>query len=163
MPVSSQEFRHGMRHLAAGVCLITTGEAPERGGLIATAVMSLTAEPAQLVVAINETASAFPLILRNRRFAVHVLGQEHRALADVFTGRTGVNGDDRFRDVVWETLATGSPVLPGALVTFDCVLKGQMPVATHSLLIGGVEAVSVAAEQSPLLYFDSAWAGLTPA
>lgn len=158
-----EDFKHGMRRLAAGVVLITTGRPGARGGLTATAAMSLTAEPPQLVVAVNHSASAFPLIRANRSFAVNVLPSAHAPLAEIFAGRTGKEGEGRFTEHDWIELVTGSPILPGAVVSFDCRLAQEFEVATHSLLVGAVEAVHHGPEAGPLLHYDRAWAAVVPA
>jgi flavin reductase (DIM6/NTAB) family NADH-FMN oxidoreductase RutF len=162
MPVSPMLFKQGMRHLPAGVVLITTGAPGARGGLTATAVMSLTLEPPQLVVAVNHAAHAFPLILRNRVFGVNVLSSAAHALADSFAGRDGSQAEDRFRFGAWSAGVIGCPILADAKVSFECRLMHEFPVATHSLLVGAVEAVRIDPQTKPLLHFDGAWAGLGP-
>jgi flavin reductase (DIM6/NTAB) family NADH-FMN oxidoreductase RutF len=143
MPLDPSEFTRAMRHLPAGVTLITTGRTGRRGGLTATAAMSLTAEPPQLVVAVNHAAGAFPLILQNKTFAVNVLTNADHALADKFAGRDGTQGEARFSLGEWFELATGAPVLRSAKVSFDCRLVQEFPISTHSLLVGAVEAVGI--------------------
>ena len=58
MTVDATAFKRGMRHLAASVTLITTRHRDLRGGLTATAVCSVSAEPPQILVCVNKTASA---------------------------------------------------------------------------------------------------------
>lgn len=163
MLVAPDEYKQGMRHLPAGVCLITTGRAPNRGGLTATAVMSLTAEPPQLVAAINRSGAALALIVRNRAFAVNVLASTDIALAETFAGRTQITGDDRFGGGEWIQLSTASPILTRAVVSFDCVLAQELPVATHALLVGAVRAIRMGTSATPLLHCHGDWANVTSA
>ena len=58
MTVDPAAFKKGMRHLAASVTLITTRHRDRRGGLTATAVCSVSAEPPQLLICVNKSASA---------------------------------------------------------------------------------------------------------
>src|SRR5258707_8398131 len=58
MSIDAAAFKKGMRHLAASVTLITTRHRELRGGLTATAVCSVSAEPPQILVCVNKTASA---------------------------------------------------------------------------------------------------------
>lgn len=160
MAVLPDEFRGAMRHFPAVVNLITTGRPGGRAGLTATAAMSLTAEPPQLVVAVNHEASAYPLLIGNGSFALNVLPEAEVDLANIFAGRTGADGEARFAGGDWIELVTGSPVLRDANVSFDCTLVREIPVATHSLLIGLVEAVRVAPALPPLLHMDGGWASL---
>ena len=53
MSIDAAAFKKGMRHLAASVTLITTRYGDLRGGLTATAVCSVSAEPPQILVCVN--------------------------------------------------------------------------------------------------------------
>jgi flavin reductase len=161
--VTPDEYKNGMRQLPAGVCVITTGRAPNRGGLTATAVMSLTAEPPQLVAAVNRSGAALSLITQNRAFAVNVLSAIDIALAEIFAGRTRLVGEDRFVNAEWTELATQSPILTRAIVSFDCLLADAIPVATHTLLVGSVQQVRLGKPATPLLHCNGEWANITTA
>ena len=50
----SHLFKNGLRKLASGVSLVTTGRGDRRNGLIMTAVNSVSAEPPSLLICINE-------------------------------------------------------------------------------------------------------------
>jgi hypothetical protein len=59
MSIDAAAFKKGMRHLAASVTLITTKvHRDQRGGLTATAVCSVSAEPPQILVCVNKSASS---------------------------------------------------------------------------------------------------------
>jgi flavin reductase (DIM6/NTAB) family NADH-FMN oxidoreductase RutF len=111
MSIDAAAFKKGMRHLAASVTLITTRHRELRGGLTATAVCSVSAEPPQLLVCVNKTASAHDPIGEAGFFCVNVLSPQHRKLAERFAGMDGVEGDDRFLDMgEWTALSTISPM-----------------------------------------------------
>ena len=80
-------FIDGMRRLAAGVTIVTTGVSPHRFGLTATAVTSVSADPPTLLACINRDSDSFGPIIRNGRFAVNLLGPGHQELAGRFGGR----------------------------------------------------------------------------
>ena len=58
MTIDAAAFKKGMRHLAASVTLITTRHDGTRGGLTATAGCSVSADPPQILVCVNKSASA---------------------------------------------------------------------------------------------------------
>ena len=160
MNMDTGAFKKGMRHLAASVCLITTRHGAERGGLTATAVCSVSAEPPQLLVCVNRDASAHPLIVASRIFAVNVLAPCHRPIAERFAGMDGVEGDARFVDLGdWRTLQTGAPVLHGCPVTFDCKVVNTTVAGTHTIVIGEILDVALDAANLPLLYAQGAFMG----
>jgi flavin reductase (DIM6/NTAB) family NADH-FMN oxidoreductase RutF len=142
-----------MRLLAGGVTLVSTLHDGERGGLTATAVCSVSAEPPQLLACVNKTASAHDLILASGIFCINLLGLQHIDLAARFSGQHGTEGDDRFKDRPWRRLKTGAPVLPDALASFDCETVRLVDVGTHTIFIGAIVDVVVNGGQ-PLVHAD---------
>jgi flavin reductase (DIM6/NTAB) family NADH-FMN oxidoreductase RutF len=155
MSIDAMAFKKGMRHLAASVALITTRHRALRGGLTATAVCSVSAEPPQLLVCVNKTASAHDPIAEAGFFCVNILAPSHRKIAERFAGMDGVEGDERFVDMgEWSSLSTGAPVLKGCPVSFDCRLVSEVPAGTHTIYIGEIVDLALDASAHPLLYAD---------
>lgn len=152
MPIDSERFKAGMRHLAGHVCLVTTANAAgERNGLTATAVCSVSAEPPLLLCCVNREAQSHDAIHRNGVFAINVLAVADRALAERFAGPIG--GDARFDVGDWQCLETGAPVLGSALVSFDCRLYHAVDAGTHGIFFGEIQALRLREDPAaPLLY-----------
>ena len=158
MSIDAVAFKKGMRHLAASVTLINTKHRELRGGLTATAVCSVSAEPPQILVCVNKTASAHDPIGEAGFFCVNILAPDHRKLAERFAGMDGVEGDERFCDMGdWFTLSTGAPVLKGCPVSFDCKLVTKVAAGTHTIYIGEIVDLALDPEAKPLLYADGAF------
>lgn len=158
--VDADVFRGAMRQLAGGISAITVGQGQERTGLTVTSVSSLSASPPALVFCINTSASSWPVLVRRRAFAVNVLPPEHRPVADRFSGRTGVTGQERYEGARWSTLVTGSPVLDGALAVLDCEVEDLVERFGSAVVIGRVVAAAVrgeAAEAEALTYWRGSY------
>ncbi len=153
--VDSDDFREGMRQLAAGVTIVTTSIGDQRIGLTATAVCSLSAEPPMLLACVNREAGAHDPTLQSRVFCVNVLGARHLDLAAQFSSSERV--PERFTTGEWGTLETGAPVLLDALASFDCLLGQTLRAETHTVLTGRVQAVRTDTAQEPLLYSRGAF------
>lgn len=162
MAVSLEDYRRGMRQLPAGVTVIATGRGAARNGLTATAVMSLTAEPPQLVCAVSHSASAHPEIVANGTVCINLLATDQEWLGARFAGVGGLRGAARFADAAWSTLVTGAPVLDDAVASFDCSVVQRSDFQTHSLFVCLVEAIRVRPDREPLLYVNGSWASLLP-
>ena len=119
---NSDNFRSAMRHLASGVCVITTGQREHRTGLIATSVSSLTVEPPSLVVCINLASTTLKAMRKNRVFGVNFLSATHRDVATRFSGGRDVPGPARYQGSEWITLRTGVSLLADALAAFQCTI-----------------------------------------
>jgi flavin reductase (DIM6/NTAB) family NADH-FMN oxidoreductase RutF len=158
MSIDATAFKRGMRHLAASVTLITTRHRDLRGGLTATAVCSVSAEPPQILVCVNKSASAHDSIGEAGFFCVNILAPLHRKIAERFAGMDGVEGDERFHDLGdWSTLTTGAPVLKGCPVSFDCRLVTEVSAGTHTIYIGEIVDLILDPAATPLLYADGAF------
>ena len=155
MSIDAAAFKKGMRHLAASVTLITTRHAGLRGGLTATAVCSVSAEPPQILVCVNKSASAHDPIGKSGVFCVNILAPQHRKIAERFAGMDGVEGDERFHDMgEWSSLSTGAPVLKGCPVSFDCRLVTRVAAGTHTVYIGEIVDLALDPAAPALLYAD---------
>lgn len=145
-------FREGMSRAAAAVHVVTTDGAAGRGGFTATAVTPVTDSPASLLVCINTASRSAQALLANRVFCVNTLSAEDLSLADVFAGRSGLQGQERFTVGQWEKLETGSPALTTSLVAFDCRISDARVVATHHVIIGEIVSIRLGEQKPTLVY-----------
>lgn len=164
--VDAHAFRAAMRRLAGAVCIVATGEPGRRVGLTATAICSVTAEPAQLLVCLNKGSGTHEAIARNGALSVNVLAADAVALAKRFAGMVpAAGGEERFAEGRWSTLA-GVPVLEDACVALACRVCEVIPVSTHSMLLCDAVAVHHGAPAAPareaLIYFDAHFRHLAP-
>jgi flavin reductase (DIM6/NTAB) family NADH-FMN oxidoreductase RutF len=156
--VDAEQFRLGMRNLAGAVSLVTSSHAGRRYGMTATAVCSVSAEPPTLLVCINRNATTHGAVARARVFCVNLLRAEDRELSALFSGTQ--KGEARFRGTQWTRLATGAPVLLGALAAFDCRVARRVAHGTHTIFVGEVERVMLGRKGKPLLYVDGQYGKL---
>lgn len=145
-------FREAMSHVAAAVHIVTTGGPAGLGGITATSVVSITAEPPMMLFCINKISPSAARMIENGVFCINTLSPLHEPLADIFAGRTGHHLDERFASGEWTKLVTGAPVLKRAAVVFDCRLAEVKEVMTHFIMIGSVEAVEYGRRGSGLTY-----------
>ena len=150
-------FREGMSRVAGAVHVVSTGGAKGQAGFTATAIAPVTDNPASLLVCVNTESRSAQALLANGVFCVNALSAADAGIADVFAGRAGLQGEERFSVGQWETLATGSPVLTSALVAFDCRLTDARIVATHHVIIGEILAVRLGEPGSALVYQGRAY------
>lgn len=145
-----------MRRLASGVCLITAGDR----GMAATAVMSLTAEPPTLAIAINRSASLFEVLESGAPFCVNVLAQRHDGLVRLFSG--AIPREQRFAHGDWDLAPDAPPVLRDALVSLVCRQGPRLETSTHVLFVGEVVRSTSHPEVDPLIWLNGACAGAIP-
>jgi flavin reductase len=150
--VDSERFREAMSHVAASVHIVTTDGPAGPAGITATSVASIAVEPPMMLFCINRNSPSAVRIVENGVFCINTLSPSDEALADIFAGRTQHHLEQRFTSGEWTKLATGAPVLTSAVAVFDCRLVEVKDVATHSIVIGIVEAVEFGPELTNLTY-----------
>ena len=158
---SPKEFRDAMRAFVGNCSLITTGMDETATGLIVTSAISLSAEPPLLLACINRASSSLPVLKDSGIFGWSSLGAAHQAVAERFSGFGGVKGAARYEGAEWETAVTGVRLLKGAASAFDCTVEEMIDRATHSILIGRVQAIRTTADAGALIYWNGAYRSLT--
>jgi flavin reductase len=157
-PVDASQFKLGMRSLAHAVNVITAAHGGHRYGMTATAVCSATAEPPTLLVCLNRSSATHGGVTGSKAFCVNVLRAEDSELSNLFSGAQ--SGEGRFKAREWSKLATGSPILLDALVSFDCRVVKKVVQGSHTIFLGQVLQVVFGKKGKPLLYADGQYAKL---
>jgi flavin reductase len=150
-------FRDAMSRLGAAVHVITTAGPAGKTGATATAVCSVSDAPPTLLMCLNRRSQTNPIVLENGVFCINTLGDGGAEIADVFAGRTGVQGADRFALGEWTVLGTGSPVLASAVIAFDCRIIEVRSVASHNVFFGAVETLRLGPGGPALVYHERAY------
>lgn len=146
------DFVQAMRRQASTVAIITTTGHEGWSGMVATAVISVCADPPTLLVAINQSASLHPAITAHHHFCVNLLSGKHRDLVKIFSGQR--KGRERFEVGEWVNGPRDVPVLENALSSLVCRTVTSVDIGTHTLFIGEVEQVVNHIEIDPLVWVD---------
>jgi flavin reductase len=152
--VEPRLFREAMARLGGAVHVVTTLGADGRHGFTATAVCSVSDTPATLLVCLNRRSRVMSMLNTNGILCVNTLRAGDDAVADVFAGRTGLYGEQRFLQGQWMKLETGAPALVSAVVNFDCRIIEAKPVASHNVYFCGVVAVRQGPPGRALVYHE---------
>lgn len=144
-----------MSSAACTVNVVTTDGEAGRAGVTVSAMCSVSAEPASLLVCVHHLSKACETISKNGVFCVNVLQDNQAYVSDTFAGRYEV--EDKFDCAEWDTLATGSPGLRHALVNFDCRISRGFQFGSHFIYIGEVEDIRVENTGNPLIYANRAY------
>lgn len=154
MSVSRPEFREAMARLGAAVSIISTDGPAGRAGLTASAVCSVTDDPATLLVCINRNSTQIGAIKANGVLCVNVLTAEQKEISNVFAGLTGAaTAEQRFRAGRWSRLETGAPVLDGSAVSLDCAIEEVLEKGTHSVFFAQIRGIRLGEHGPGLIWW----------
>lgn len=159
--MEAERYRKVMRHQAGAVAIIAVGEWGARTGLTATAVCSLSDQPPMALACVNSNASAHRPIQSAKCFSINLLADAQSDLAMRFSSKK-LEGEARFDAEQWDTLATGAPLLKGAIANLDCEVVQEHSFDTHTIFIGRVKACRFSEYAEPLLYFRGEFRNLRP-
>lgn len=148
-------FRAAMRGIASTVCVVTARTPHGPRGMTATAVMSLSASPPTLAIAVNRSASLNPALGEGALLSIQALAEGQTGIADAFAG--GLPPEARFIQGRWRDDACGASVLEDAAATFCGVVAKRIELASHSLLVVDVRTIVSQPHARPLLYAHGAY------
>jgi flavin reductase (DIM6/NTAB) family NADH-FMN oxidoreductase RutF len=121
----------GMR--AIGTAVVTAQGSSGPAGFLALSATHVTANPPTMLVSIGRKTSALSAVTESRSFAINYLPKERDDLAKLFGGQGDEKGVKRFEAAEWTTLATGSPILTGAVGSIDC--RVEEAIERHDVII----------------------------
>lgn len=155
MAVEANEFKSALQLWASGITVITTTtERLGNQGMTATSFCSVSLEPPQILVCINQHADTGDGIEESSYFAVNILSAEQEEVSNQFAG--GASQDERFANVSWQKGICGMPILNDSLASLECKVVEKVKAGTHWIVIGEVRDV-VCRSGSPLLYYRSGY------
>lgn len=157
--VDISSFRNGMALLASAVNVITTDGPEGLAGFTATAVSSVTDQPPTLLVCMNRSSFTHPIFSGNGVLCVNVLSDAQQDVSALFANRHATL-QERFAQVGWSRLATGSPAIDGAMVSFDCRITQIHEAGSHSIFLCEVVALQQSEHGAGLVYFNRGYHGV---
>ncbi|MGC5041336.1 MULTISPECIES: flavin reductase family protein [unclassified Streptomyces] len=154
-------FRAAMGRFPTGVTLLTLGSGDTTTAMTLNSLTSVSLNPLLLLVSIKTAGRMRPLISRAQGFAVNVLGEDQRHLAQEFARPGRPEGRAAMTRLAAVPGITGHAVLPTAESSFECALEEERRAGDHTLLIGRVVAVGSADNgPRPLVFHQGAFTGI---
>ncbi len=157
--IDAKTFWRTLGERMTGVTIVTARGAEGPVGFLGLSASHVTADPPTMLVSIDRKTSALRAVLEKKHFAINFMPAGTAAVADMFGGRGGISGADRFKAGEWETLATGAPVFKTALGVFDCTADQVVERGDISIVIGRVIAARSRGEGDPLVFFRGKMSG----
>lgn len=148
-------LRRCLGRFPTGVTVVAYDSADGPRGATVNAFMSVSLDPALIVVSLARTARAVHAVA-DRPFTVNVLAADQVDVALQFAGRPRPGARVRWRDGPGDDVA---PALAATAATFWCRPWQRHEAGDHVLVLGEVETAELG-EREPLLFSDSGFAML---
>jgi flavin reductase (DIM6/NTAB) family NADH-FMN oxidoreductase RutF len=155
MAISPDEFKKALQAWASGVAVVTSkSEQLGLRGMTVTSFASVSLEPPQILVCLNQTADTGENIDQNQLFAVNILSTEQQDDSNNFSG--GGSQEARFANASWQAGAYGLPLLTDSIMSMECRVVEKVKAGSHFIVVAEVLATQVR-DGDPLLYFRGAY------
>lgn len=155
MSIDANQFKSALKLWASGVSVVTTTSIHQQHkGMTVSAFSSVSLDPPQILVCLNQGSDTGSTILESRYFAVNILAGHQEDVSNLFAGAT--SHEQRFATVAWQPGSTGVPLLTMSLASLECRVVQQVQAGSHWVLIGEVENV-VCRSGEPLLYYSGGY------
>jgi flavin reductase (DIM6/NTAB) family NADH-FMN oxidoreductase RutF len=158
-----RRLRDLMARFATGVSIVAARHGPFLAGMTANAIASISIDPPLMMASIARKAETHGAIVGSHAFAISILADDQRELAECFARPTTAEKLKGFCDAEWHEAETGSPVVDGALAFFDCRLSARHDGGDHTIFIGEIVAAGFREDADPLIWFGSRYRSLAPA
>ncbi|WP_349963091.1 flavin reductase family protein [Rhizobium sp. ZPR3] len=155
-------FRKTMRRCANTVAIVAAGGGHGRVGFTATSYCCLSTTPPSIVICIGRATSAKSYFDVGSNFSINVLHSAQHALAEVFAGRNGSHGEDRFRCGHWSQGMGSVPVLSEAMFSLECEVVHLHDCRSDSIAVADVHGINLGSHVAPLIYHDAEFKLLSP-
>jgi flavin reductase (DIM6/NTAB) family NADH-FMN oxidoreductase RutF len=128
-----------LRMIPYGIYVLTAAD-DSRGNAAAATVNWVTQTafvPPLLAVAVKTDSGAYALVKQARRFALNMLGKEHKNLAFTFFKPATLEGDTLSgQPIRWGT--SGAPLLEAAIAALECQVRHIVEEGDHHVVVAEV-------------------------
>lgn len=145
-PEHSTEFREALGCFATGVTIVTAPADDKAIGMTANSFSSISLTPPLVLWSPAKTSLRYRYFASARHFAIHVLRDDQRRLAEEFARR-----GDAFDLLDWDMDHNGVPVFEDCATRFDCRTTAIHEGGDHVIMVGEVENVRLNGG-SPLVF-----------
>lgn len=151
MAISADDFKKALQLWASGVAVVTA-QSEKQGlrGMTVTAFSSVSVDPPQILVCLNQNADTGECVDNSGYFTVNILTADQQAVSDNFSG--GSSQEERFAKTSWEVGPYNSPMLTESIASLVCKVVEKVAAGSHWIVIGEIQQVTCRLGE-PLLYY----------
>lgn len=151
MSVPADQFKNVMSRVAATVTIVTASTEGGPFGLTATAFMSVSADPAIVLVCVDKATGSLQPMLAATGFTVNLMPQGTEDEVMLFA----THDADKFGNTQWSEpeCPSAGPALDNAYARLECTTIDRTEMGDHWVIYGEVNAAEVTSPASlPLVW-----------
>jgi len=161
-PLDPRDYRHAVGRFGTGVTVVGTVHDDVCYGMTVNSFTSLSLDPLLVLFCCERDASLQQPLLASGIWGVTVLSAAQQDEAEWFATR-GVPGADQFTGrAATRGRVTGAPLLRDGLAWLECRTWATYDGGDHTIVVGEVVDLALGSDESPLLYWRSAYRSVGP-
>ncbi len=142
--MNNDDKKTTLRMIPYGLYVLTADDGQGNIGAATVNWVTQTAfSPPLLVVAVKVGSSAYTVLKASGRFALNVLGKEHKAVAGAFF-KPAVVADGRISGQAFTAGANGAPLIEARIGALECKVTGIVEQGDHHIVVGEVTEAHLA-------------------
>jgi 3-hydroxy-9,10-secoandrosta-1,3,5(10)-triene-9,17-dione monooxygenase reductase component len=153
------DFRRALGSFPTGVAIVTARTADGRSaGVTINSFASVSLSPPLVLWSLAERAPSRSVFETATHFAIHVLAEDQRSLAERFCSPAA----DKFAGLPLSSGLGDAPLIGAPAALFECRLRHNYPGGDHLILVGEVERYSYQGRR-PLVFHGGRYAEVAEA
>ena len=136
--MDAEAKKTALRMIPYGIYVLTANDA--KGNIGAATVNWVTQAsftPPLIVVAVKADSGAHTVVKGTGKFALNMLGKDHKALAFTFFKPAGLE-DGKISGQAFHAGANGAPILDAAIAAVECSVSQIVELGDHHIVIAEV-------------------------
>ncbi len=152
----TRDLRQALGSFPTGVTIVTAKDKDGSPiGFTANSFTSVSLDPPLILICIDKESFNIESFSKDGNFAVSVLSESQQHISTTFASPE----TDRFKDISWESKATGSPIISNSVAWFDCDTDNIIEGGDHLIVVGKVREFGYN-PQTPLVYLRGNYVNL---
>lgn len=151
---SRRDLRDALGRFVTGVTVVTTRAETGPLGMTVNSFASVSLDPPLVLWSPARKSSRFPAFEAAPYFAIHVLSENQRVLAEHFA-----RSAEPFPDLAYEEGIDGTPLFEGSLARFECRHAAGHDGGDHLIVVGEVLRFTTS-DLAPLVFHRGDFATL---
>ncbi|GAB3796754.1 flavin reductase family protein [Virgibacillus kimchii] len=130
--MDSRLFRDVMGQFATGITIVSTHHDNGIKAMTVNAFMSVSLEPKLIAVSIDEAASMYPILQKEKKFGISILSEQQKEIAMIYAKQK-----EKDREIPFIQL-DGAPVIDHSIAVMSCKVDGTVKAGDHMIFIAEV-------------------------
>lgn len=151
MSFDPDKFRQTLRRFGSGVTVISAGHEGRLHGATASAFISLSVNPALILISLDLKSNTRTIINQVGYFGVNILSDVQRPVSDLFARKT--MDESELAKIKHRHTENDVPILEDSLAWLECKVHAVYPGGDHEIYVGEVLSTDVR-NARPLWYYD---------